>query len=283
MHDIFIGKLDVDKQEALQELFFEADLGSKLSFELTDLIEPLLRKSEIDEEKVFNKIETFLLEKLGPFEKPDFKDKKPLVIFMVGINGSGKTTTCAKLAKILMDENQKVLLIAADTFRAAAQQQLKSWADRIECPIIIGNPTQDPSSVIYDGIQSGISKNVDVIIVDTAGRLHTKQDLMQELSKMSRVAKKQIEDAPHETFLVVDATIGQNAIDQAKIFHDHIPLTGLIMTKLDGTAKGGVLITIKENINCPIKYIGTGESIDDLEHFDPKAFVQALLASDQTI
>ncbi|NGX31282.1 MAG: Signal recognition particle receptor FtsY [Chlamydiae bacterium] len=276
LQDVFLGKVDIDKRQALEELFFEADLGSEIVFELTDLIEPYLRKSTIDEEVIFTKIEDYLIEKLDS-PPTSFQEAKPLVIFMVGINGSGKTTTTAKLAKQLQEENKSVLLIAADTFRAAAQKQLSILAEKIDCPIILGGEKQDPASVIFDGIQSGIAKGVDVILVDTAGRLHTKQDLMQELSKMARVAKKHIEAAPHETLLVVDATIGQNAIDQADIFHKHIPLTGIVLTKLDGTAKGGVLVAIKNKLNCPIKYVGTGESLDDLAPFVPKEFVKALL------
>ena len=236
-------------------------------------------RKEVDEEKIFERIEHYLVEKLGE-NTPPVLSAKPTVIFMVGINGSGKTTTTAKLAKLLESQGKSVLLVAADTFRAAAQQQLSILADKIGCPIVQGGGGQDPSSVIFDGIQSGIAKGVDVILVDTAGRLHTKSDLMQELAKMARVAKKQIEDAPHHTLLIADATIGQNAIDQAQIFSEHVPLTGLVITKLDGTAKGGVCISIKEKVNCPICYIGTGEGMDDLEPFDEKNFVKALLENE---
>lgn len=278
LHDLFLGKLDVKKKEALEELFFEADLGSRLSLELSEHIEPFLRTGA-EEEKVYAKIESFLIEKLGSNPSIEIKEH-PTIIFVVGINGSGKTTTTAKLANLYKKQGKSVLLVAADTFRAAAQQQLNILADQIGCPIVQGSANKDPSSVIFDGIQSGMAKKVDIILVDTAGRLHTKSDLMQELSKMVRVAKKQIASAPHQTLLVVDATIGQNAIDQALIFKDHVPLTGLIVTKLDGSAKGGICISIKESTHCPILYIGTGETIDDLEPFDAKTFVSALLESE---
>ncbi len=194
----------------------------------------------------------------------------------MGVNGNGKTTSVAKLAKRYRDSGKKVLIAAADTFRAAAIEQLEIWASRIQTDLVKGAPKSDSAAVAYDALSAAIARNIDVVIIDTAGRLHTRNDLMQELEKIKRACHKVIPDSPHETLLVLDATIGQNAIDQAKIFHQYTPITGLILTKLDGTAKGGIIINIQNQLGIPVKFIGIGESLDDLEPFNAENFSNAL-------
>ncbi len=200
----------------------------------------------------------------------------PHVIMVVGVNGNGKTTSVAKLAKRYKTDNVKVIVAAADTFRAAAIEQLALWADRYGIEIVKGAPNSDPAAVAFDAVSAGKARNADIVIIDTAGRLHTKLPLMQELEKIKRSCRRFIAEAPHETLLVLDATTGQNAIEQAKIFNRFTPITGLILTKLDGSAKGGVIVNIERQLGIPVKYIGVGEGIDDLIPFDPEAYVDAL-------
>jgi fused signal recognition particle receptor len=198
------------------------------------------------------------------------------VMFIVGVNGSGKTTTMAKLAKYYKDQGHKVMLAAADTFRAAAIDQLKIWGERVGVPVIAHQPGADPGAVVYDSIRASQSRKADLLIVDTAGRLHTKYNLMEELRKVWGVANKRVHEAPHETFLVLDATTGQNALSQARYFKDAVHVTGVIVAKLDGTAKGGVVFAIAQELGLPVRFIGTGEKVDDLAEFDAEAFVEAL-------
>lgn len=205
-------------------------------------------------------------------------DAPPTVIFIVGINGSGKTTTCARLANHFKKQNKKVLLGACDTFRAAAIDQLTVWAERAGCDIVKHQPGSDPAAVAFDACAAAKARGVDYLIIDTAGRLHTQDHLMRELGKVHKVVQKQIPDAPHETLLVLDATIGQNAINQAKTFSEVTNVTGLFLAKLDGSAKGGIVVGIREQLDIPVKFIGLGEGIDDLEPFDPEAFAEALFA-----
>jgi fused signal recognition particle receptor len=195
---------------------------------------------------------------------------------IVGVNGTGKTTSIAKLAKKYSDMGKKVLVVACDTFRAAALEQLSIWAQRAGVEIIKSQPDQDPASVAFDAVKAAFSRDIDVVIVDTAGRLHTKYNLMEELKKIKRVMGKSLEGAPQEVFLVLDATTGQNGISQAKMFDQAVGLSGIILAKLDGTAKGGIVIAIANELKIPVRYIGIGEKIDDLEEFDPKSFVEAL-------
>lgn len=201
----------------------------------------------------------------------------PTCLLVVGINGSGKTTSVAKLAKYYKNKGKKVLLVAADTFRAAATTQLDTWADRVGVDIVKGQMGSDPAAVVFDAMNAAISRGSEIIIIDTAGRLHVKTDLMNELQKIRRICAKIIPDAPHETLLVLDATIGQNAIDQAKTFNKFTPLTGIVLTKLDGTTKGGSGVAIQKECGIPIKFLGLGESFDDLQPFEAQSFADALL------
>ncbi|MDP3683804.1 MAG: signal recognition particle-docking protein FtsY, partial [Ignavibacteria bacterium] len=203
-------------------------------------------------------------------------EQLPMVILIVGVNGNGKTTSVAKLANVLGQNGKKVLVAAADTFRAAAIEQLEAWALRLKIDIVKGSPKSDPAAVAFDAVQAAKARQCDVVLVDTAGRLHTKTPLMQELEKIKRSCNKASGSGPHETLLVLDATTGQNAIDQAKHFHKFTPLTGIILTKLDGTAKGGIVVAIQRELGLPVKFIGTGEQIDDLQPFDPRTFVSNL-------
>lgn len=200
----------------------------------------------------------------------------PTVVSIVGVNGTGKTTTSAKLAKLIQSRGETVLLAACDTFRAAAIEQLKLWGERLKVPVIAGAYQADPSSVAHDGMTAAISRNAAYLLVDTAGRLHTKHNLMQELQKLHRVMAKKLPGAPHEVLLVLDATTGMNALNQAREFHKAVPLTGLVVTKLDGTSKGGMVVAIQKELGLPIKFVGLGEQADDLQPFDAKEFAQAL-------
>ena len=208
--------------------------------------------------------------------KLDREGVRPWVILVVGVNGVGKTTSIAKLAWRFKQEGKEVILVAADTFRAAAVEQLQKWGERMGVPVVSQRPGADPSAVAFDGIETAISRGADVVIVDTAGRLHTQVNLMKELQKIKRVIGKKMQGAPHETLLVLDATTGQNAISQAKTFCEATDVTGIVLTKLDGTAKGGIVASIAHEMNIPVRYIGIGEQMEDLRPFDPDQFVEAL-------
>jgi fused signal recognition particle receptor len=212
-----------------------------------------------------------------PFETS--ADAGPHVYFFVGVNGTGKTTTIAKMAYFLKGQGRSVLLCAADTFRAAAIDQLAIWAERLGVPVIAHQPGGDPGAVLFDALQALKARKLDVLLVDTAGRLHTKVNLMRELEKLTRIARQQVEGAPHETFLVLDATMGQNALQQARIFREVTPLTGIILTKLDGTAKGGAVLSIVDQLKLPVRFLGVGEQLADLVPFSPREFAQALIGS----
>ena len=280
IHSLFKGKLDENKLEQLERLFYEADFGVQTAVELTNKVRELHKNNPTFTTKDYiGALKSDLLQILKRYPSeltPPNPADLPQVILIVGVNGNGKTTTVAKLANLLVQNGQKVLVGAADTFRAAAIEQLDMWAQRIPVDIVKGSPKSDPASVAFDAVSAGKARGCHVVIVDTAGRLHTKTPLMQELEKIKRSCKKVSANAPHETFLVLDATTGQNAIDQAKQFNQFTPITGLILTKLDGTAKGGIAIAIQRELNIPIKFIGTGEQIDDLQPFDPDAFVDNL-------
>lgn len=277
---LFKGKIDPHTLEELEEILYEADLGVKLATELTKRIQdtyaanPKLSGSELlthlKQEMVGS------LKAISTELKEVPKSEGPLVIMIVGVNGNGKTTSVAKLAKKFVDQGQKVLVAAADTFRAAASDQLEVWADRIGIEIVKGANKSDPAAVTFDAMSAGKARGMDVVLIDTAGRLHTKLDLMQELEKIKRSCRKFSPSSPHETLLVLDATTGQNAIDQATVFNKYTPISGLILTKLDGTAKGGIALNIQKQLGIPIKFIGIGETMDDLETFDAETFVNAL-------
>ena len=277
---LFSAKLDEDTLEKLEQIFYEADLGVETSTELSKKIRdlyannPSLTTEELIEEIRRGIVIILSMHPSHIAEAPT--GSSPTVIMVVGVNGNGKTTTVAKLAKRYQSAGKKVLVAAADTFRAAATEQLATWADRLQIDIVKGNPQSDPASVVFDAISAGKSRNSDVVLIDTAGRLHTKTHLMQELEKIRRTCNKVNPGSPHETLLVLDATTGQNAIDQAKTFHKFTPLTGLILTKLDGTTKGGVVVSIQRQLGLPVKFIGVGENLDDLEPFDAESFTKAL-------
>ncbi len=273
--------INEDTLNKLEKLFYEADLGIQTTKDLVDKVRQEHRlHPKISSEELILVIRQYLLSLLPPSlpSSPSTSTPSPLIILIVGVNGNGKTTTVAKLAKRYQNEQKSVLLAAADTFRAAATEQLDLWAQRLAIPLVKGTNKSDPAAVAFDAVTAAKARGVDILLIDTAGRLQTKSHLMQELEKIKRSCKKVMELAPHETWLVLDATTGQNAIDQAKIFHHHTPLTGLVLTKLDGTAKGGIVISIQKHLGIPVKFIGTGEGIDDLEAFDAESFINTLLA-----
>ncbi len=247
---------------------------------IKNLTQKVARKQLTDADALYKSLQAELAAMLKPVEQPlkiEAKNK-PFVILVVGVNGAGKTTTIGKLAKKLQLEGKKVMLAAGDTFRAAAVEQLQVWGERNNIPVIAQHTGADSASVIFDAVQAAKARGIDVLIADTAGRLHTKDNLMEELKKVRRVIGKLDEDAPHEVLLVLDAGTGQNAISQTKQFNQTVALTGLALTKLDGTAKGGVIFALAKQFNIPIRFIGVGEGIDDLRDFESEPFVQALFA-----
>lgn len=272
---LFSKPVDESALEKLEQIFYEADLGAVVSAELVDKVRTLYRKNpQIATDEVLAFIRQELLKGMI-CQTPVYSS--PHVILLVGVNGSGKTTTLAKLAAYHAKQGKKVLVVAGDTFRAAAVGQLETWAKKIGVGIVKSQPNSDPSGVVFDALAAAKSRDIDIVLIDTAGRLQTKTDLMHELAKVARVCKKQIPEAPHETLLVVDATIGQNAIDQAQIFHQFTPVTGIVLTKLDGSAKGGIALAIQKQLKIPIQWVGVGEGSDDLEPFDPESYVDLLL------
>lgn len=279
--DLVLGKkkIDDDLLEDLETLLLTADVGVETTQRIiNDLTDRVKRKTLSDPAALSEVLQAQLVEILKQCECPVVEPQpgKPQVILMVGINGAGKTTTIGKLAKKLQNDGQKVMLAAGDTFRAAAVEQLQTWGERNNIPVIAQATGADSASVIFDALQAAQARGMDVLIADTAGRLHTKDNLMDELSKIARVMKKLDEDAPHEVMLVVDAGTGQNAINQAEQFFKAVGLTGITLSKLDGTAKGGIVFAIAERVGVPIRFIGVGEGIDDLRPFDAKEFVKAL-------
>lgn len=274
---LFHGPVDEATLDKLEEILYEADLGAEYARELTEKVRQKLKKDpSIKSDFLIDEIRHEILHNLLRHEKHEEITETPHVILVVGVNGNGKTTSIAKLAHHYHHAGKKVILGAADTFRAAASEQLETWAHRLKVDVVKGNPKSDPASVVFDAVSAGVSRKADIILIDTAGRLHTKIPLMQELEKIKRSCKKIIPSSPHETLLVLDATTGQNAVDQAQTFHKFTPITGLILTKLDGTAKGGAAIAIQRKLGIPIKFIGVGESVEDLQPFDAEAFVNAL-------
>lgn len=275
------GKIDDDLLEELEEVLILADVGVDTTMELMDELRNRIRlekKKESDDLKwLTNTLQELSREML---EQGDRSMKTavagPSLYLVIGVNGVGKTTAIGKLANRFKNEGKSVLLVAADTFRAAAIEQLGIWSQRAEVPIVMGKEGADPSSIVYQAMERLKTEPADIVIIDTAGRLHTKSNLMQELAKMARVISREVADAPHETLLVLDASTGQNAMSQAKTFTEACQISGLILTKLDGTAKGGVVLSVHKQLKLPVKWIGVGEGIDDLEAFDPDAFTRAL-------
>ena len=279
--DLVLGKkkIDDDLLEELETLLLTADVGVDTTQRIIDdLTDRVKRKTLSDPAALSEVLQAQLVEILKQCECPVVEPQpgNPQVILMVGINGAGKTTTIGKLAKKLQNDGQKVMLAAGDTFRAAAVEQLQTWGERNNIPVIAQATGADSASVIFDALQAAQARSMDVLIADTAGRLHTKDNLMDELTKIARVMKKLDEDAPHEVMLVVDAGTGQNAINQAEQFFKAVGLTGITLSKLDGTAKGGIVFAIAERVGVPIRFIGVGEGIDDLRPFDAEEFVKAL-------
>jgi len=277
-----LGKktIDQDVLDELEGLLFEADLGVKTSAQLIEGVRQGLKRGELQEpEKVKEFIKQEILRILKSGEKPlsiGFSRTKPFVLMVVGINGGGKTTTIGKIAHQFSSQGKRLLVGAADTFRAAAVEQLEIWANRVGADLIKQSKGSDPSAVAFDSIHAAKAREIDLVFIDTAGRLHTKVNLMEELKKLKRIIGRECPGAPHEILLVLDATTGQNAISQAKLFHEAIGVTGIALTKLDGTAKGGIIIGITEELKIPIRYIGVGEGVDDLKEFNATEFVQAL-------
>lgn len=284
------GKTEIDEEflEELENILVSADVGVETTLAIVDAITERAREETYRSEDELNdmlmdEIRQFLLEsdEEHPIEFDAPLPAKPYVILIVGVNGAGKTTSVAKLASNYERAGKKVMIAAADTFRAAAYEQLKVWAERAGVPLIGQGQGADPASVVYDAVSAAVARDADVVLVDTAGRLHNKAHLMEELAKIMRVAKKKIPEAPHEVLLVLDGTTGQNAVLQAREFTRFVNVTGLVVTKLDGTAKGGIVLSISRELKLPVKYIGVGEKIDDLQLFDRHRFVSALLGREE--
>ncbi len=268
--------------ENLEEILIEADVGVNLSIRIIEEVVEESKEQNITDPKSINELvvdKMFLgyATKGGNIHNEiQFIKDGPTVLLVAGVNGVGKTTTIAKLAYRYIKQGKKVMLCAADTFRAGAVEQLTVWANRLNCPIVFGKPNSDPASVAFDGARKAKEQNIDLLIVDTAGRLQNKQNLMLELSKISRVLSKEIPNAPHEAFLVIDATTGQNGLSQAKEFLDCIKLTGIVITKMDGTSKGGIILAIRDTLGISVRFIGLGEKMEDLEEFDLDKYLYGL-------
>jgi fused signal recognition particle receptor len=277
---LLLGKKKVDAEtlEELEEILIRADIGLSTTVELVKSLEQRLKRNELqDGEALKSALKEEMLTRLEATTSTLNTDSfSPFVIMVIGVNGVGKTTTIGKLASKFSSEGKKVLLVAADTFRAAAVEQLEIWGQRVGIDVIRHKHGADPAAVVFDGCKAAVARRADILIVDTAGRLHTKVNLMEELKKIRRVVGREIPGGPHETLLVLDASTGQNALSQTKIFKEAADVTGIALTKLDGTAKGGIIVAISGEFKIPVRYIGIGEGIDDLREFDPEQFVQAL-------
>ena len=279
-NDVFSNfrKVDEDLLEELEETLIMSDIGMDTSINIIDKLRQRIKKENIKEtEEVKLVLKEIIQEIMDENDKSLNLNTKPSVILVIGVNGVGKTTSIGKIANSLKKQNKKVLMAAADTFRAAAVEQLEIWSERVGCDIVKKGEGSDPASVVFDAIKKAKEENADVLICDTAGRLHNKKYLMDELYKIQKVIEKELPDADKEVLLVIDATTGQNAISQVKAFKEVAPITGLVLTKLDGTAKGGVVIGIVNENKIPVKFIGVGETIDDMEVFSSKDFVDAII------
>lgn len=271
------AKIDDDMYDDLEAVMLTGDIGVETTEYLLDQIRTGVKSKEIkDGNDVVPYLEKCIVALLNENDEPLPETEGPRVIFIVGVNGVGKTTTIGKLAKYYKQQGKSVMLAAGDTFRAAASEQLTIWADRVGVPIVKHQEGEDAAAVVFDATASAKAKGMDILLVDTAGRLQTKSNLMEELRKMARVAGRNIEGAPQETLLVLDATTGQNSVSQAKLFGDVVPLTGVVLTKLDGTAKGGVILSVKRELGVPVRWVGVGEGVDDLRPFDAAQFADAL-------
>src|SRR5580700_4925368 len=283
LEDAIQGKkqIDADLLEELEATLLGADIGVRTTEEILQRIRQRVERHQLsDAAQLKSLIGEHLLEILAASERAPVRvTEPPAVVLMVGVNGSGKTTTVGKLAQRFKNEQRSVLLCAADTFRAAAIEQLEVWGQRTGIPVIRQGPGSDPSAVLFDAIQAARSRKVDYVLVDTAGRLQTKENLMLELQKMTRTARKVVPGAPHEVLLVLDATTGQNGLEQARKFTESSGVTGIVLTKLDGTAKGGIVVAIARELSLPIRFIGVGEKVDDLLPFDPERFIDSLFGA----
>ena len=281
------SEVDEDYFEELEQILIEADVGVELSIRL---IEELLDKAKEEGVKDPKKINEMMIDEMfvsyatsgqAIENEIHFAAEGPTVLLVVGVNGVGKTTSIAKLAARYQKMGKKVMLVAGDTFRAGAGEQLKLWAERLKCPIVTGAENGDPASVAYDGAKYALEHGIDLMIVDTAGRLQTKKNLMLELGKINRVLGREIPGAPHESFLIIDGTTGQNGVIQAKSFKEVTELTGIVITKMDGTSKGGIILSIRDEIGVPVRFIGLGEKMEDLEEFDLDKYLYGLLMGDE--
>ena len=281
------SKVNEEYFEELEEILIEADVGVNLALDIVEVTRNETDQKKITDPKLINEI---LVDKMfvsyaqqgdSITNEIEFRENEPTVLLVVGVNGVGKTTTIAKLANRYKNQGKKVLLVAGDTFRAGATEQLSVWASRLGVDIVVGKENQDPSSVCFDGMRKAKEGKYDLVICDTAGRLQNKLNLMQELSKMKRVISKEIESAPHEVFLIIDATTGQNGVVQAKAFKECTSLTGVVITKMDGTSKGGIILAIRDELGVPVRFIGLGEKMDDLEEFDLDQYLYGLCLSQE--
>lgn len=281
IEQLIVGYADIDDEflDDLEAILLTADVGVKTTAQLLSDVRAGIKNKQIQSPE---ELKPFLQEKIGAIlmngETAEPEVQPPMVIMVVGVNGVGKTTTIGKLGNYYREQGKTVMLAAGDTFRAAAIEQLEIWGGRIGAEVIKHTEGSDPAAVVFDAVQSAKARKVDVLIIDTAGRLHTKSNLMEELKKIYRIINRELPGAPHSTLLVLDATTGQNAVNQAKLFGEAAAVSGLVLTKLDGTAKGGVVIAIKSELNVPVRWIGIGEGVQDLRPFDPAAFSQALFA-----
>jgi fused signal recognition particle receptor len=277
---LVLGKKIIDEEllDELEEILITSDLGVKTTQMLLKKVADKVKRKELHDpgklrEQIRDEIRSVLAVDAPPL---DYRGDHPFIVMIIGVNGVGKTTTIGKLANQLKQQNLRTMLVAGDTFRAAAVEQLSIWGERVGVPVVKQKSGSDPSAVAYDAIEAAISRDMDVVLLDTAGRMHTKVNLMEELKKIQRVVNKKFPPAPHEVFLVLDASTGQNAISQARLFKEGLGVTGIILTKLDGTAKGGIIAAICDELKVPVRYIGIGESIDDLRPFDADEFTRAL-------
>ena len=274
-------KIDEDLMEEIEEILIQSDVGVDTTLTLMDNVRERVKAEGLsDSSELESVIKSEVLNLLGADVPLQIEDEKPYTILVLGVNGAGKTTTIGKLASRFTENGQQVLVAAGDTFRAAAEDQLAIWCERAGAELIRGGENAEPAAVVFDAIHAAKHRNADVLIVDTAGRLHTKKPLMDELAKIGRVMGRAHTGAPHEVLLVIDGTVGQNALIQAKIFNDTVPITGVAVTKLDGTAKGGIVIAVNAEIGAPVKLIGIGEKLDDLRDFAAVDFVEALFADE---
>ena len=280
---LILGRKEINEDllEELEEILFTSDLGVNTSQELIEIVREEVARKELDNP---GELKNRLKENIISFMNvpgPDYRKPgqgEPMVIMVIGVNGVGKTTSIGKVANLFKEEGKKVMLVAGDTFRAAAVEQLVIWGERVGAEVIKQKQGSDPSAVVFDAIDSAVARGMDVVLIDTAGRLHTKVNLMDELEKIHRVAGRKLPGAPHQVWLVLDSTTGQNAISQAEMFHKTLGVNGIILTKLDGTAKGGIVVGISHQLGIPIRFIGIGEKIDDLRPFDANDFVDAIFA-----